>query len=376
MKENVKKHSGKSNKFNSKTLGLISAITAGLVVIIIIALAIKGGSEKNPGGTIEQTTEKITGNDETKDYTSLFNEQMSIVINITEDDLFLLRETPSTDNYYSINVSIGGYVVENAAIKIKGKNSLESVYENGSNDYSYKIDFNKLEKGQTLLGLDGINLDNMAKDDTKEWQQKSFDARVKLGGIIPLYASCLLTVNNEEAVKYFATEELNDSFVERITDDENAFLLKADKKGATLLESDSIANYEIEYGDYDETTFGKLIEVLNSSESTETDIEAILDVESVLKAAAVNFVMGNYGTYQGPEAENFYLLYSDGKFHYIEDDYSCAGRNYDNDGGLSKEVTVEEPFYRVEPKKRPLISKLLNFEKYMEMYKGYVEMLG
>ena len=72
-----------------------------------------------------------------------------------------------------------------------------------------------------------------------------------------------------------------------------------------------ITSYSIHYTKlYDEV-------LNNTTEDNKEELEAILDVDSVLKAIAINTVMGNYDSYNGSKAHNYYLLYSDGKFSYI-----------------------------------------------------------
>ena len=133
---------------------------------------------------------------------------------------------------------------------------------------------------------------------------------------------------------------------------------------------------EVEY-----STYESLVEVTNDADEgsenkdtvSETEIEAILDVESVLKNVAINFVVGNYAGYQGTDPDNFYLLYDNGKISYIEKDYVGAGGNYRKDMGYSKTVLASKPFFNVDGYKRPLVSKLLSIEKYKNMYEGYVD---
>lgn len=105
------------------------------------------------------------------------------------------------------------------------------------------------------------------------------------------------------------------------------------------------------------------------------DLAEILDIDSVLKAIAVNTVMGNYDSYSGSKAHNYYLLYEDGKFSYIAWDYNMSIGGFTEDSGASVTVDVASPVYNVDISNRPLIEKLLNIDEYYETYLEYVNSL-
>lgn len=93
------------------------------------------------------------------------------------------------------------------------------------------------------------------------------------------------------------------------------------------------------------------------------------------RAIAVNTVMGNYDSYSGSKAHNYYLLYEDGKFSYIAWDYNMSIGGFTEDSGASVTVDVASPVYNVDISNRPLIEKLLNIDEYYETYLEYVNSL-
>jgi hypothetical protein len=119
-----------------------------------------------------------------------------------------------------------------------------------------------------------------------------------------------------------------------------------------------------------------LIKNLSSLEYEDKgNIEDIFDVDTFLKAIAVNAVIGNYDSYNGSTCHNYYLLEEDGIFKYIPWDFNMAFGGHWSDRGVSYNVDINMPLYSIEERYRPLIFKLLSVEEYMDKYLGYVEKL-
>ena len=172
-------------------------------------------------------------------------------------------------------------------------------------------------------------------------------------------------------------EAYDDSFVERYSNSADTVLYKADSENCTLLTSDDGSGFDVEYGDDAEyTNIKNLISILNSTtEENKSDLEEVLDIDSVLKAIAINTVTGNYDSYNGSKAHNYYLLYSGGKFTYIGWDYNMSFGAFTEDNGSSVTVDVSSPVFGVDISKRPLIEKLLAIPEYYDRYIGYVNSL-
>ena len=205
----------------------------------------------------------------------------------------------------------------------------------------------------------------------------TYAASAYLGCQTPYIEYCNLYINGELFGFYLCIEAYDDSFVERYTDSEDTVLYKAESENCTLLTSDDASGFEIQYGeDEDNTNVKNLISVLNNTtEENKAKLEEILDVDSALKAIAVNTVMGNYDCYSGSKAHNYYLLYSEGMFSYIGWDYNMSIGGFSEDQGASVDVDISSPVYGVDISQRPLIEKLLAIDEYNERYLGYVESL-
>lgn len=372
------------NRTKEKIIIALVSVAIIIAVILVVVAMDNGGNESQTGQGAENNSG--SGNNsgssnssgEEHYYDELFKgDIMQIRISMSEDDTFLMWETPSEDNYYRSDISINGISWNNVAIRVRGKKNTEQVFESGDNKYSYKLDFNEFDKKNEFYGLDGMYLYNMIEDSSYLSQYISYKCMEKLGATVPYYSLAKVKINDGEEQWHFVTEEYNNSFAKRITGDDGVVcLFESANESAILSLNDSVLNYEIKYGEDGELSYiGKLVEVLNNPASTEADIEAVLNVESVLKAVAVNFVVGNYAGYQGPDPDNFYLLYDNGVITYIEEDFVGAGGNYRKDEGYSIKVTKEMPLYDVANEERALVTVLLGREKYYNIYEGYIKQL-
>ena len=144
-----------------------------------------------------------------------------------------------------------------------------------------------------------------------------------------------------------------------------------------MADEESLKNFELKNGKDDNMEgLKKLVSAINSIENgNKGDIESIFDVDTFLKSIAVNTVLGNYDSYNGSKAHNYFLLEEDGVFKYIPWDYNMAFGGFMEDKGASVTVSIDEPLYNVDASKWPLITKLLSVDEYKEKYYGYLQEL-
>jgi spore coat protein CotH len=301
-----------------------------------------------------------------------------INIEISEEDWDDLCINAMDETYYKSNITVNGTAVTDVGFRAKGASSLRSVADTDSNRYGFKIKFDKYVDDQTLNGLDMMVLNGSFSDPSYMREYLAYASSAYLGGTTPYISYTRLSINGEYFGLYLSIEAYDGSFVERITDgDEDAVLYGADTEQCTLLASDDGSGFDIAVGeDEGNTNILNLIDVLNSTTAdNKEELESILDINSVLRAMAVNSVTGNYDSYNGSKAHNYYLLYSNGKFEYIAWDYNMAFGGFSEDGGKSVAVDVESPFYNVDSSMRPLMEKLLEIDEYKELYLSYVDEL-
>ncbi len=296
-------------------------------------------------------------------------------IDISEEDWENLCANAIDEEYYSADITVNGTTVTNVGFRAKGASSLLAVSNSDSDRYGFKINFDEYIDDQTLNGLDMLVLNGSYADPSYMREYLAYAANAYLGAITPYVSYTRLSINGEYFGLYLSIESYKDSFVERVTDgDDDAVLYEAESESCTLLTNDDGSGFEPEVGDDDgNTNILNLIEILNSTTADNTDeLESILDVDSVLKAMAINLVTGNYDSYSGSKAHNYYLLYSNGKFQYIGWDYNMAFGGFVEDSGSSITVDIDSPFYSTDSSSRPLMEKLLEIDEYKDIYLAYV----
>ena len=312
-------------------------------------------------------------------YESVFPDDSISQINleISEEDWEDLLINAKEEEYYSVDITINGNKVENVGFRTKGNSSLNSVVNSESDRYGFKIKFDEYVKNQTLNGLDMMVLNGCFSDPSYLREYLTYSAFDYLNGMTPFVAYTKLYINGKLFGFYLSIEAYDDSFIERYTDSSDTVLYKAVSEDCTLLSTDDGSGFDIKYGE-DEgfTNLKELISILNNTSNENIEnLENILDIDSVLKAIAVNTIMGNYDSYSGPKAHNYYLLYSNGMFTYIGWDYNMSIGGFPEDNGASVDVDINNPVYNVEISQRPLIEKILEIDEYYEKYIDYVDML-
>lgn len=351
-----------------------------IISLVLITCFIASMTSCSKISTDKESSSKISQlADTSKYYGTTFGQGDIIDINVTvsEDDWKDIKDNAKDEKYHTADITVNNTTVKNVGFRAKGFSSLSSVANSDSDRYGFKVKLDKYVDNQTLNGLDSFVLNASFSDPSYMREYLTYAASEYLGCQTPFASYCRLSINGELFGFYLCIEAYKDSFVERNTKAEDTVLYKANSENCTLLTSDDGSGFNVNYGeDDDASNIKKLISVLNSTTSeNKEELEATLDVDSVLKAIAVNTVMGNYDSYNGSKAHNYYLLYSNGKFSYLGWDYNMSIGGFAEDNGASVTVDVSSPVYNVDISQRPLIGKLLAIDEYNERYLGYVKSL-
>ena len=317
--------------------------------------------------------------DSSKYYGTTFGQGNIIDINvqISDTDWKEIKDNPMSEEYHSANITVNGTTVKNVGFRTKGFSSLSSVANSDSDRYGFKVKMDKYVDNQLLNGLDTLVLNTSFSDPSYMREYLTYAASQYLGAQSPFLSYSRLSINGELFGFYLCIEAYDDSFAQRYSNAEDTVLYKAVSENCTLLTSDDGSGFDVDYGKDDNyTNIKDLITILNSTTSeNKEELERILNIDSVLKAIAVNTVTGNYDSYNGSKAHNYYLLYSGGKFSYIGWDYNMSMGGFSEDNGASVTVDVSSPVYNVDISERPLIEKLLAIDEYYDRYMGYVNSL-
>ena len=117
----------------------------------------------------------------------------------------------------------------------------------------------------------------------------------------------------------------------------------------------------------------RLIESLKKISNGE-DIENCIDTDEVLRYLACNVFPVNLDSYLSSNCHNYILTENNGKLSMLPWDYNLSfgsyqGENSDN----AVNYAIDTVFYGVSAEDRPIISKLLENEKYLEKYHEYLK---
>jgi spore coat protein CotH len=333
----------------------------------------------------------------------LFNEDEVSDIQISIDDEYLtaMIDNPLEETYYSCNLTINGETLYNVGIRAKGNTSLTMVASSDSDRYSYKIKFDEFVDGQTFNGLDKLNLNNVYSDATYLKEYISYDLFDSLGVTTPETAFSNITINDEHRGLYLSVEGLEESYLSRNYAADSGNLYKAEGTGTNLVwNGDTQSNYSgLKDNSVKEITdedFQKVVDMIyNLNEGT--NLEDYIDIEATLKYFAVSSALVNLDSYQSNLYHNYYIYEEDGVCTILPWDlnlafgaFSGGGRNNGGDrnaGGINNATAnatstsnstssiinypIDEPTSAT-LEDSPLLAKLLEVDKYKEMYHTYL----
>lgn len=143
---------------------------------------------------------------------ALFDTSVVHTINIEMDDWETFLADCKSEEYYDCTLTIDDEVFKNVAIRGKGNTSLSQV----NNDrYSFKIEFDHYNNGNTYHGLDKLCLNNIIQDNTYMKDYLTYQMMADMGVAAPLCSYTYITVNGEDWGLYLAVESVEESFLQR-----------------------------------------------------------------------------------------------------------------------------------------------------------------
>lgn len=193
----------------NKYINIFAAVLMAVVVVITAVFTVFSKDE--------QFIEAFSYSAECS-YADLFQsyEVMEIEISITEEEFEAMLENTTAEEYKQCDVTINGETYANVAIRTKGNTSLSQVASSDSDRYSFKVEFDHYDSGQSLEGLDKLVLNNLFCDATYIKEYIAYDIFNYIGVAYPYYSFAHITINGEEWGLYLALEAMEDSFVERV----------------------------------------------------------------------------------------------------------------------------------------------------------------
>lgn len=415
----------------SKRITVIAIAAMVVAVAIVLTMIFLPGGEAREALTAENEpmyASQLFGTD-----------VMTIDIIADETAWQTMLDNAMNEEYISADVVINNKKFTNVGIRPKGNNSLQQVSSSDSDRYSFKIKFDEYVDGQTCYGLDMLVLNNMIGDSTCMKEYTAFDMMNSLGIETPYYNYADISLNGKKWGFYFALEAYNDSYEQRVSGDESGVLYNVkisdgmggamdfsrfdgdfrksfsenetapseksesdsfDRSfnrggkggmggggmgagstgGALLYTDDNSSSYSAIFGntvgnDSTEDDYQRVIAAIKALNEGE-NIEEYFDVDEILRYLAVHTVVVNLDSYSSNMAQNYYIYEYGGKLQILPWDYNYAWGGFMG-GGASDTVNfpIDTPVSGVEMSERPLISKLLENEEYLEKYHGYLKQL-
>ena len=142
-------------------------------------------------------------------------ELVTVDIQMDADDWQEMLDNAINEEYYVCDVVINGQTFSNAGIRPKGNTSLSQVASSDSDRFSFKIEFDHYQDGQTCWGLDKLVLNNLMSDATYIKEYLVYDMFDFLDMPASEYAMAQVSVNGTDWGVYLALEGVEESFLTR-----------------------------------------------------------------------------------------------------------------------------------------------------------------
>lgn len=145
-----------------------------------------------------------------------------------EDDWQEMLDNASDKEYIAASVVLDGNSVKNIGLRTKGNSSLSSIVSSDSDRYSFKIEFDHYQTGQTYYGLDKLALNNIVQDNTYLKDYISYQMMNAFDADSPLCSFIYITVNGEDWGLYLAVEGIEDAYASRNYGSDSGQIYKPD----------------------------------------------------------------------------------------------------------------------------------------------------
>ena len=285
---------------------------------------------------------------EKKDYPkALFTpgKMASIELEMPEETCQDITTKASDKKYYECALTINGERFDHVAIRTKGASSLDDVKMMKSNRFSFTVKLNKYVKGQKYHGMTKLLLNNNIWDATQMKDAIVYDMCHFIGLPAPLTNYARITLNGKFFGYYLLVEPVDKHFCMRNYPDEVSSLCKPYHNlaytGEEMKNYAEISNYAKVNGDV--ASMQRVVAALRSVDEGK-DIDAHVDVESVMKYMALQTMVVNFDCMTGHNTQNYYLHEAGGKISLIPWDYNLAWGGYpDEDGDFGDGAPFDVP---------------------------------
>ncbi len=317
----------------------------------------------------------------------VYDDTKVAVINITmnKNDLEFMYENPDSDSMHLASVHFKNSqideIVDSVGIRIRGNTSRESYKK------SLKLSFNTFIDGGEFYDLEKMNLNGEHNDPSIVRSKLSWDFFNEIGVTSTRASHAAIYINEKYYGLYISVEHIDEEFIKKNYDNDSGNLWKC-LFGSTLVYMGSNPElYKFENGEGerpyslitnekedDYSQLANLIYQINSSSNPkfEDSVEAIINVNGVLKYLATNILVGGWDDYWSL-SNNYYLYYNP-----ATKQFDLIPYDYDNTFGVTwwnTDWASVNPytFSQVYPGQRPLVDNLLQHPKYRNLFSHFLE---
>jgi hypothetical protein len=319
--------------------------------------------------------------------TALFdqNHVSNIYIELPADSLQEMIDDLVNDYYYHAKFVFDDGVVrdtlENIGLRLRGNTSLSAKKK------SFKISFNAYESGREYQQVRKLNLLGSHNDPTMIREKLFYNVWEKAGAPPRRGSFVKLYINNVYRGLYANMEEIDKQWLSRAYGNNDGNLYKCTWPADLVYLGNDAATYKTILNNpttraYDLTTneteddYSRLVELITAlnqpvDANFATNISAILHVQSVLKALALDVATGNWDDYF--YNKNNYYLYDNtatGRFEFLTFDtdntfgVDWLGKDWSKRNCLQW-LPTQQP--------RPLATKLLAVPAFFDQYVHYLD---
>ncbi len=334
-----------------------------IVFLVFSEFSIFTFGQVNPGNNLFFSQEEIA----------------TIKINLLQTDLdFILAE----ENEYSdvdfpatfiYETNLLSDTINNVGFRLRGNTSRSAAKK------SFKVEFNSFIVGQKYYGIEKMNLNGEHNDVSIMRSKLSHEILTNANLCSPRSSYIKLYINSEYKGLYLNVEHIDEEYIQkRFPGNDSGNLFKC-SWGANLTylganKNEYKTNYELKTNELvdDYSSLIHFIDVLNNAPESNfaCDIEAVFDVDSYLKTAAYEILIGHWDGYIFNN-NNFYLYQKplDGKFIFLEFDE-------DNTFGIDWfgiDWSTRDIYSWNSSEARPLFTRLISIPYYKERFTIYME---
>jgi hypothetical protein len=272
---------------------------------------------------------------------------------------------------------------DSIGVRFKGNSTY---YSYPTEKKSFKLDIDEYVGGQTIYGLDKLNLNNGFKDPSFVREKCCYEVCAAAG--LP---SCrtnyvALHINDEYWGLYTLIEQVDQEFIEsRFGSGEEGNLWKGDPHGTLEYRGPNESQY---YGEYElktneeENDWSALVELADGLNNTPIEqlpdtLHPLMDVNSALALLAVDNLTVNLDSYAG-RCCNYYFYHRDQDSHFVFMNWDLNEAWGCFTYGMPVQALVHlDPFWVVQMpgEHRPLAEVLWQENAYREIHLGHMRRL-